>query len=93
MYPATFAVGGVPGAPAPRESRRLLGPVILRKEDLMEQRQWEDGCMVTGWDMDLHLPHGIPQTAMVIGSMWFCLQLLVSILIELGIVDKPDPYE
>jgi TRAP-type C4-dicarboxylate transport system permease small subunit len=43
--------------------------------------------------MDLHLPHGIPQTAMVIGSMWFCLQLVVSILIELGLVDKPDLYE
>lgn len=41
----------------PRESRRLLGPVILSKEDLMTNRQWEDGCVVTGWDMDLHLPH------------------------------------
>ena len=41
----------------PRESRRLLGPVVLSKEDLMNQRQWEDGCIITGWDMDLHLPH------------------------------------
>jgi len=43
--------------------------------------------------MDLHLPHGIPQTAMVIGSVWFCLQLIVSFLIELGLVEKPDMYE
>lgn len=41
----------------PRESRRLLGPVVLTKEDLLNKRQWEDGCVVTGWDMDLHLPH------------------------------------
>lgn len=41
----------------PRESRRLLGPVVLSKEDLIKNRQWEDGCVVTGWDMDLHLPH------------------------------------
>ncbi|MCD6331751.1 MAG: FAD-dependent oxidoreductase, partial [Bacteroidales bacterium] len=41
----------------PRESRRLLGPVILTKEDLINKRQWDDGCVVTGWDMDLHLPH------------------------------------
>ena len=41
----------------PRESRRLLGPVVLSKDDLMKQRQWKDGCVVTGWDMDLHLPH------------------------------------
>jgi hypothetical protein len=40
----------------PRESRRLLGPVILSKEDLMAQRRWDDGCVLTGWDMDLHLP-------------------------------------
>ena len=43
--------------------------------------------------MDLNLPHGIPQTAMVIGSVWFCLQLVVSLLIELGLVEKPDLYE
>jgi len=40
----------------PRESRRLLGPVVLNKEDLIKKRQWEDGCVVTGWKIDLHLP-------------------------------------
>lgn len=40
----------------PRESRRLLGPVVLSKEDLIDSREFEDGCVVTGWDMDLHLP-------------------------------------
>ena len=41
----------------PRESRRLLGPVILSKDDLVNKRAFDDGCMATGWDMDLHLPH------------------------------------
>jgi hypothetical protein len=40
-----------------RESRRLLGDVILTKDDLLKGREFEDGCVVTGWDMDLHLPH------------------------------------
>lgn len=40
----------------PRESRRLLGPIILSKEDLLGERQFEDSCIVTGWKMDLHLP-------------------------------------
>lgn len=40
----------------PRESRRLLGPVVLSKEDLLNERYFEDGCVVTGWAMDLHLP-------------------------------------
>lgn len=41
----------------PRESRRLLGPVVLSREDLLSDRAFEDACVVTGWDMDLHLPH------------------------------------
>lgn len=40
----------------PRESRRLLGPVVLGKQDLLDEKKYEDGCVVTGWDMDLHLP-------------------------------------
>lgn len=40
-----------------RESRRLLGDVILTKDDLLKGREFEDGCVVTGWTIDLHLPH------------------------------------
>ena len=43
--------------------------------------------------MDLGLPHGIPQTVMVIGSGWFCLQLGVSLLYELGMIRKPHWYD
>ncbi len=39
-----------------RESRRLLGDVILSKKDVMESVRYEDGCVPTGWKIDLHLP-------------------------------------
>ncbi len=40
----------------PRESRRLLGDVVLSKQDLLDGKQYPDGCVPTGWQMDLHLP-------------------------------------
>jgi hypothetical protein len=39
-----------------RESRRLMGDVVLTKPDLVENRQYPDGCVPTGWKIDLHLP-------------------------------------
>ena len=40
-----------------RESRRLMGDVVLCFEDLKTDRQFPDGCVPTGWSNDLHLPH------------------------------------
>lgn len=40
-----------------RESRRLLGDVILSKDDLITGKEYPDGCVPTGWKIDLHLPH------------------------------------
>lgn len=39
-----------------RESRQLLGDVVLTLEDLKSGRQFLDGCVPTGWKVDLHLP-------------------------------------
>lgn len=39
-----------------RESRRLLGDVVLMKEDLVGNRQFPDGCVPTGWKIDVHRP-------------------------------------
>ena len=39
-----------------RESRRLLGDVVLSREDLMGSKEYTDGCVPTGWKIDLHLP-------------------------------------
>ena len=39
-----------------RESRRLLGPVVLTERDLREFRTYPDGCVSTSWYIDDHKP-------------------------------------
>lgn len=39
-----------------RESRRILGDVVLTKVDVLDNRAFPDGCVPTGWPIDLHLP-------------------------------------
>ena len=40
----------------PRESRRLLGDVILTEEDVVSKRDFPDGCVPSTWSIDLHYP-------------------------------------
>jgi len=40
-----------------RESRRLLGDIILTKEDLVQGVRYPDGFVPTTWAIDLHLPN------------------------------------
>ncbi len=40
-----------------RESRRLIGDLILNDQHLLNATVFEDGLMATGWDMDVHIPH------------------------------------
>ena len=39
-----------------RESRRLMGDVILCEQDLLTQKQYDDASFTTTWGMDLHYP-------------------------------------
>ncbi len=39
-----------------RESRRLLGDLILTKEDFVQGFKYPDGCVPCSWQIDLHLP-------------------------------------
>ncbi|MDY0287373.1 MAG: FAD-dependent oxidoreductase [Sphaerochaeta sp.] len=39
-----------------RESRRLLGDVILTKAEVIAQRGYEDGCVPSTWNFDVHYP-------------------------------------
>jgi len=39
-----------------RESRRLLGDVILRQQDIVGQRAFPDAAVTTTWTIDLHYP-------------------------------------
>jgi hypothetical protein len=39
-----------------RESRRLLGDVILQQQDIQQQRKFPDAFVTTTWTIDLHYP-------------------------------------
>ncbi|MBN2314146.1 MAG: FAD-dependent oxidoreductase [Sedimentisphaerales bacterium] len=39
-----------------RESRRLLGNVILCQQDIVERKAFPDACVTTTWTIDLHYP-------------------------------------
>ena len=41
----------------PRESRRIVGDVLLGKEDVVAGKAWPDACVPCTWSMDLHLPN------------------------------------
>jgi hypothetical protein len=40
-----------------RESRRLLGDIILTGEDILTGKKYVDACFPCTWSIDLHLPH------------------------------------
>jgi len=40
----------------PRESRRLMGDVVLTEEDIVKKRDFPDGCVPSTWSIDLHYP-------------------------------------
>jgi len=40
----------------PRESRRLMGDVVLSKDDVVAKRAFPDGCVPSTWSIDLHYP-------------------------------------
>lgn len=39
-----------------RESRRLMGDVVLRQQDIVGRREFPDACVTTTWTIDLHYP-------------------------------------
>lgn len=40
-----------------RESRRLLGDVVLTGDDILQGKKFADACFPCTWSIDLHLPH------------------------------------
>jgi hypothetical protein len=39
-----------------RESRRLMGEVVLTRKDIVDHKDFDDSCVPTTWDIDLHSP-------------------------------------
>lgn len=40
----------------PRESRRMMGDVVLNQDDVVKKREFPDGCVPSTWSIDLHYP-------------------------------------
>ncbi|MBN1509715.1 MAG: FAD-dependent oxidoreductase [Sedimentisphaerales bacterium] len=68
-----------------RESRRLLGDVILCQQDVQEQRRFPDAFVTTTWSIDLHYPD--PQN-----SKHFPGQEFKTICTQPAIQPYPIPY-
>lgn len=49
-------VGHIPGK---RESRRFEGDYLLRQQDVVQQRTWDDVVTHGGWSLDLHPADGL----------------------------------
>ncbi|KAF7543633.1 hypothetical protein G7Z17_g10587 [Cylindrodendrum hubeiense] len=49
-------VGTIPGK---RESRRFIGPTIMKQQDIVEQRFHSDAVSFGGWSLDLHPADGV----------------------------------
>ena len=56
MYP-NYKLGWVAYISGTRESRRLLGDIILTGEDVLSGKKFNDGCVPASWSIDLHLPY------------------------------------
>jgi hypothetical protein len=55
MYP-THKLNWAAYISGKRESRRLLGDVVLTKEDIVNGKVYPDRCVPATWSIDLHLP-------------------------------------
>ena len=55
LYP-NFKLGWAAFIAGKRESRRLLGDVVLTADDFRTNRTWADGSFPCSWGIDLHLP-------------------------------------
>jgi FAD dependent oxidoreductase/Pyridine nucleotide-disulphide oxidoreductase len=40
----------------PRESRQLLGDLVLTQDDIVSKKEFPDGCVPSTWSIDLHYP-------------------------------------
>jgi len=55
LYP-NYRIGWAAFIAGKRESRRLMGDVVLAAEDFLANRAFDDGCFPCSWGIDLHEP-------------------------------------
>jgi FAD-dependent oxidoreductase family protein len=56
LYPS-YKLGWAAFIAGKRESRRLLGDVVLTADDFRTNHVWADGAFPCSWSIDLHSPH------------------------------------
>lgn len=56
---ANWALDWVGALPGKRESRRFLGPHVLKEQDVLGGRVFEDQVAYGGWAIDIHPPSGV----------------------------------
>ncbi len=54
-----YALDWVGFLPGKRESRRVLGDYVLKEQDCLEGRSFEDAIAYGGWPMDMHVEGGL----------------------------------
>jgi len=54
---ANYRLAWVAHVGGKRESRRLMGDVILKEQDILQGRTFPDACVCATWGIDLHYPH------------------------------------
>lgn len=56
---STYVLDWTGMVPGKRESRRLMGDIVLTEHDVHEDKKWPDGVTYAGWWIDLHISRGI----------------------------------
>lgn len=69
----------------PRESRRLLGDVILKQQDIHEKKIYEDALVTATWRVDLHNPIRWNYELFGLQDCWFAYH-------DMGPVEGHGPY-
>jgi len=55
-----------------RESRRLLGPLVITKNDLIDGKEYPDAIVGIDWGLDLHTPNRNYYNSFVEGDAFLC---------------------
>ncbi|MDR0869482.1 MAG: FAD-dependent oxidoreductase [Planctomycetaceae bacterium] len=81
----TRQLGWVAFVAGKRESRRLMGDVILREQDLVQREIYPDAGVITTWTIDLHYPE-------TRNEKYFDSEAFRTIAKHKGIQPYPIPY-
>ncbi|MGK7393925.1 MAG: FAD-dependent oxidoreductase [Candidatus Cyclobacteriaceae bacterium M3_2C_046] len=68
-----------------RESRRLMGDLVLQEQDLKQHKIYPDGFVTATWSIDLHYPDSV-------NSLYYPGQEFISWYVHPDIKPYPIPY-